>query len=82
MNARAPERHRRIWATLLAAAAAAALGGCSIAPVAATDRGRLAKEVMQRDVSAQHLELELHAYSSKEGTAGGYAVAGGGCGCN
>lgn len=60
----------------------AALGGCSITPVAATERDHLAQPVMQRDVNAHHLALEGHAYASKENTAGGYGVSGGGCGCN
>ncbi len=60
----------------------AALTGCAAAKVAPTERGNLAKEVMQRDPNAHHLALEQHQYASKEATAGGYIVGGGGCGCN
>jgi hypothetical protein len=58
------------------------LGGCAITPVGPTERGNLAKGVMQRDINAHHLAFEMHAYASKESTAGGYSVGGGGCGCN
>ncbi|CAN7376194.1 DUF4266 domain-containing protein [Pseudoduganella sp. LjRoot289] len=60
----------------------AALGGCAITKVDATERGNLAKEVMQRDSGSQHVALEQHMSASKESTAGGYSVGGGGCGCN
>lgn len=58
------------------------LCGCSISKVEATERGNLAKEVMQRDSNVHHTALEQHRYASKETTAGGASVGGGGCGCN
>lgn len=60
----------------------AAMNGCAYTQVGATERGHLAKGVMQRDLSADLRELELHHYASKENTVGGYAIGGGGCGCN
>lgn len=59
-----------------------ALNACAIEKVDVTNRGNLAKNVMLRDVSEQTRALQLHMYESKENTAGGYGVGGGGCGCN
>lgn len=74
---------RSVLAALaLSATVPVALTGCALTKVEATERGNLAREVMQRDVSAENRAAELHAYTSKENTAGGYAVGGGGCGCN
>lgn len=58
------------------------LVGCTITKVSPWQRGNLAKRVMVRDGSAAQAALEQHAYSSKEGTAGGYGTGAGGCGCN
>lgn len=60
----------------------ALLGACSVTPVSAWQRGNLAKKQMVRDAAGLHSALEQHTYASKEGTAGGYSVGGGGCGCN
>ena len=62
--------------------ACATPGMLGITKVEATERGNLAKEVMLRDKNAHHLAFEMHHYASKENTAGGYSVGGGGCGCN
>ena len=58
------------------------LAACSITPVSPWQRGNLAKKQMVRDSGGLHNALEQHTYASKEGTAGGYSVGGGGCGCN
>lgn len=58
------------------------LAACSVTPVSAWQRGNLAKKQMVRDSSGLNNALEQHTYASKEGTAGGYSVGGGGCGCN
>ncbi len=58
------------------------LSGCAITKVDVTQRGNLAKEVMQREVNLHHAALEGHRYASKEAAAGGSTVGGGGCGCN
>lgn len=73
-------KHTLKW--IAALAAAQLLAGCSITPVDATERGNLAQEVMLRDGGVMHAGLEQHMYASKESTAGGYSVGGGGCGCN
>jgi hypothetical protein len=74
--------HMKPIAALAALPLLAALGGCAIVKVDATERGNLAKDVMQRDNSLHHAALEQHRYASKETTAGGAGVGGGGCGCN
>lgn len=59
------------------------LGGCAlVSKVSPWERGNLAKKVMIRDGGSQHAALEQHTYSSKEGSAGGYGLGAGGCGCN
>lgn len=77
-----PTLRKWLAALTLTAPLTTTLPGCSITRVEATERGNLAREVMQRDVVADRRAAELHAYTSKENTAGGYAVGGGGCGCN
>lgn len=68
--------------TCFAVALVMLANGCAMQGVEATNRGTLAKAVMQRDADPHHAALEAHAYSSKENTSGGYGVGGGGCGCN
>lgn len=67
---------------LLPLAALLVLGGCALAPVQPWEKGWLAKTGMafgQDRLDTMHAE---QVYSSKEGTAGGSGVGGGGCGCN
>lgn len=60
-----------------------ALGGCSsIEPVAAWERGYLAKDAMMWDPYPRESKFAGHVYTSKEASSGGSAAAGGGCGCN
>jgi LPS O-antigen subunit length determinant protein (WzzB/FepE family) len=72
----------KIKIIIMAALAIALLEACSVTPVSAWQRGNLAKQQMVRDAAGLHSALEQHTYASKEGTAGGYSVGGGGCGCN
>jgi len=58
------------------------LGACASESVSPWQRGNLAKPVMTRDRVGVQSAFEQHAYASKEATSGGYAVGGGGCGCN
>ena len=58
------------------------LAGCAMVdPVAPWQKGRLAKPEMgfNGDYSDSYAE---HVYASREATAGGNKVGGGGCGCN
>ena len=59
--------------------AAVVFTGC--ANVSATQRGILAKPDMQFDTDVANSKIIQHTYASKEGTAGGRATGGGGCGC-
>ena len=52
------------------------------ATVAPYERGRLADPIMQPEIVPEHTALEQHALVTREASAGGYAIAGGGCGCN
>lgn len=59
------------------------LTGCgSIEPVAAWERGYLAKDAMQWDAYPREGKFAGHVYTSKEASSGGSKAAGGGCGCN
>ena len=77
----AMRRRRDLGATMLVAIiACAALGGC--AHVQAHQREYLAKKKMQFAPDPAEDELDLHMQEAREGSAGGYGSAGGGCGCN
>ena len=58
------------------------IGCASIEPVAAWERGYLAKECMQWGALGRERKLAGHVYTSKEASSGGSGAAGGGCGCN
>lgn len=59
------------------------LGGCaSFRPPEAWEKQYLAKPEMQFDADRLDAKNLQHIQVSKEGSAGGYAVGGGGCGCN
>ncbi|NBO76672.1 MAG: DUF4266 domain-containing protein [Betaproteobacteria bacterium] len=63
----------------------AAFGGCALAPqvpVAAFEKGDLARPAMQFDADRLEASFGDHIYFSKEGASGGRSVGGGGCGCN
>ncbi len=46
------------------------------------ERGLLADPVMQPELVPGAVELEQHMLATLEASAGGYGIAGGGCGCN
>ena len=68
---------RMLAATLLAALLAA---GCGT--VKPWQRDLLARQQMQIVPSPMLHAVDQHVYFSKEGSAGGQDVGGGGCGCN
>lgn len=53
-----------------------------LAPVAPWQKGQLAKPEMGIGGVADGAAYAEHVYASREGTAGGSRVGGGGCGCN
>lgn len=71
---------------LRVAAMLAILSGVSscglIQPVAAWEKGTLARPEMTFDVDRLENKFGEHIYTSKEGASGGSGVGGGGCGCN
>ncbi|AUD60185.1 hypothetical protein AYJ58_12065 [Shewanella sp. Pdp11] len=58
------------------------LSGCSNLGVQPWEKGQLARADMALDSEKLDLALDDHVYFSKEGSSGGRAFAGGGCGCN
>lgn len=69
--------------SVLALPLALCLGACaSYAPPQAWEKQYLAKPAMQFDADKLDARNIQHIYFSKEGSAGGYGVGGGGCGCN
>lgn len=70
----------RLGAVVLCTAAS----GCAnlATPVQPWEKGKLAKPEMAFDNDPLRRGLMEHVYSSKEASAGGQGVAGGGCGCN
>lgn len=70
-------------AKFLALMALLALQACShIQPVAAWQKGTLALPEMRFDDDLLERGYKEHIYSSKEASAVGSGVGGGGCGCN
>lgn len=68
---------------LIAVAIAISLAGCaSFDPPKPWERGELAKPSMQFDYDRLDARSQVHIYTSKEASSGGYGVGGGGCGCN
>ncbi|MDY6983789.1 MAG: DUF4266 domain-containing protein, partial [Pseudomonadota bacterium] len=51
-------------------------------PVAAWERGNLARPEMAIVSDPLGSALDAHVYFSKEASSGGNSTAGGGCGCN
>ena len=58
------------------------MGGCSSMGVQPWERDLLAKSSMQLVPDYFDNYFDEHIYFSKEATAGGQGVGGGGCGCN
>jgi len=72
---------KRLWAaSLVAAGLCFAASGCiSIQPY---ERENLARSDMQFSGGSAIHGAEAHATEVREGAAGGFDAAGGGCGCN
>lgn len=54
----------------------------SCTPVKPWQRGTLAKSHMLLEPDPLESKFNQHVFASKEGSSGGFGVAGGGCGCN
>lgn len=57
------------------------LSGC-LTQVQPWERGYLARPAMALEPYPNDTAFRQHAYFSREAVSGGYAVGGGGCGCN
>lgn len=68
--------------SVIAIAIIASLSACSNLGVQPWEKEQLARADMALDAEKLDLALDDHIYFSKEGTSGGRAFAGGGCGCN
>lgn len=69
----------RSKAAIMALLVVASCAGCT--GVAPWERGRLAKPQSAMEPEPMQRNLRTHVYSSREGTPGGSAAQGGGCGC-
>ena len=65
---------------IAAALAAATLAGC--AATSPWQREHLSKPVMQFDHNKEEAIAREHMLNTLEGSAGGFGIGGGGCGCN
>jgi len=70
---------RRVGLLLLVAGA---LGFSGCATVQPWERGYLADYTMRDDRDELEINMSEHMYFSREASAGGRGVGGGGCGCN
>lgn len=68
--------------TLIALAILTSLSACSSLGVQPWEKQQLARSDMTLNSEKLDLSLDDHIYFSKEGSSGGRAFAGGGCGCN
>lgn len=68
--------------TLIALAILTSLSACSSLGVQPWEKQQLARSDMALNSEKLDLSLDDHIYFSKEGSSGGRAFAGGGCGCN
>ncbi len=75
-------RAARVTRLALLLTLALLLGGCAAGAVKPWDRDLLAQPKMSFVPDPMLHAVDTHIYFSKEGSAGGDAVAGGGCGCN
>jgi Domain of unknown function (DUF4266) len=71
---------RAFFLGLVLLAGAAGASGC--ARVKPYERELLAKPIMTFQPDPYEDVLDLHMLEAREGAAGGYGSAGGGCGCN
>ena len=62
-------------------ATAAALASCGCATVQPWERGRLADPSMVFDADGSQVAYMTHWQEAREGSAGGFGVQSGGCGC-
>jgi Domain of unknown function (DUF4266) len=69
----------RLALIVFGCAAIGSAAGC--ATVQPWQRGRLAERCMQFDSDAARVGYMTHWQESREGSAGGFGVQGGGCGC-
>lgn len=61
----------------------AALAGCAtIAPPKPWEKGNFVRPDMLFDFDRLDARSQQRTFAAKEAAAGGYAVGGGGCGCN
>lgn len=74
-----PDPTGRIVVVAAVLAAALFTGGC--ATVQPWQRGRLADPAMIFDANAGQLSYMTHWQEAREGSAGGFGVQSGGCGC-
>lgn len=61
-------------------ALSALLTGC--ATVAPYEREEMSRTAMDSTYDSAAIAFRAHVHESREGAAGGYGSAGGGCGCN
>jgi hypothetical protein len=78
-----PGARRLALTSVLALALVGSVAGCALVePVAAWEKGMLAKPEMSFEGDRLDVLFQEHTYSSKEAASGGAGVGGGGCGCN
>jgi hypothetical protein len=75
-------RLRRTLGAALILALMALTSGCAAMSVRPWDRDLLSQKKMRFNPSRTEHATDDHIYFSKEGSTGGSAVGGGGCGCN
>jgi len=72
----------KLWLLVLMLLSLFFTGCATLERVQPWEREVLADPIMQLEPDPQEAALDEHILSTREGSAGGYGAAGGGCGCN
>jgi len=72
----------KLWLLVLMLLSLFFTGCATLERVQPWEREVLADPIMQLEPDPQEAALDEHIFSTREGSAGGYGAAGGGCGCN
>ncbi len=72
----------KLWLLVIMLSLLLFTGCASMERVQPWEREVLASPIMQLEPDALEASMDEHIFSTREGSAGGYGAAGGGCGCN
>lgn len=72
----------KLWLLVIMLPSLLFTGCASLERVQPWEREVLASPIMQLEPDSLEASMDEHILSTREGSAGGFGTAGGGCGCN